>query len=110
MPKIPIKQIDFGGEKYAVESVDNLKTDGGRVLSGEVTHGQHTIELDKTLCMKRQTAVLMHECYHYYLTTYGYTQHIPPEMLEGLIDTLAISTITLIKRNPNLIELIQEQT
>lgn len=108
MPKIPIKQIDFGGEKYAVESVDNLK-DNTRTLSGSIEHGQFRIELDKTECIERQTGTLMHECVHYYLRTHGYRSKIQDDCVEGLIDTIALGVITLIKHNPKLIELIQEQ-
>ena len=103
MPKIPIKQIDFGGEKFTVEAVDNLK------LSGEIKYSQYTIELDTTECIERQTLTLIHECVHYYLIAHGYQKHIPKELCEGMIDTIALGVITLIKRNPKLVRLIQEQ-
>jgi len=108
MPKMPITQIDFGGEKYTVKSVDNLSVDG-TTLSGHIKHGQHTIELDIQECIGQQTCTLMHECIHYMLMAHGYADRIVPDCKEGLIDTIAIGMITLIKRNPNLIGLIQEQ-
>ena len=109
MPKMPITSIDFGGEKYIVESVDNLIAEDAHTLSGRVHHGQFRIELDKTECLERQTSTLIHECIHYYLRTYGYRDKIKDDCVEGLIDTVALGFITLIKRNPNLVRLLQEQ-
>jgi len=112
MTKIPIKQIDFGGEKYDVVHEEKLRDESDdQRLSGSIRHGQCRITLDSSEHLQRQASTLMHECVHYLITMHDLETKdtINPDRKEMLISTIALGMVTIIKRNPNFIRLLQEQ-
>lgn len=102
-----IESIDFGAAIYQVEYIERL-IEGSEKLRGQIRHDRCVVELEESLDPQDQFVTIMHECFHYFLSQYGQGDAIAPNRAEGLINTMAAGMTLVLRKNPQLIRMIQE--
>jgi len=90
--------ITIGPLAYDLEIVEDLKTDEGVGLFGQILYTEQVIKLEKEMTPERAFTALWHEVLHGAADLY----RLPFEDSEQTIGTLAMIITQLLKDNPEL--------
>jgi len=97
-----IKFIKVGGINYAVEYIENLCDESGK-LDGRIKHSETRMQIESGMSEQAKAQSILHEAVHA-LTTQSGRQDISRK--EDLIDSLAYGIYQIIHDNPDLINWI----
>ena len=104
----PPKKVNFGSCTFDVEIIDKLLDgDRGKKLDGHIKYLEGKIRIEKEACPQHQISTFIHEVLHRIIMVHGHEQHIKPEELEGLIDSMADGILSLLRLNPDVVSWIR---
>lgn len=93
-------EVKIGGMVFLVEEVDELATEDGGAIFGEVSVSKLRIRINKGMAGAYKPSTLWHEIMHALLYMTGHEE----DNNEGLVQALGQAIVMLIRENPVLVQ------